>query len=399
MIKCKKVFAILGLAATIAVTSNTTVYAQQAGNQQPAQEQTAQQNQQTQEQAAQEQAAQQQAAQEQAAQQQAAQEQAAQQQAAQEQAAQQQAAQEQAAQQQAAQEQAAQQQAAQQQATQQTQEQAAQQNQQTTNNTQTTRRSNRTSNNNNNNNNNQQAEEETHEEIKEGKFVLSFIKNANLRQTPSTSGESLVVVPRGLKLEAVAKTTNEAGEVWYKLTYAGAEGYVREDLVTAEEIETAPEEINEEETVENPEEIAEENTEGEQGQQEETTPVAVAASETKETTKTDEITSKDNSGEEEVYVNNGYTELLESESETKHQRKLDGFMLLFILGATLCLCCTIYIYYRFKAEYARARKTMLIKNLNKDFNVTVQENNAKTVQRSLVRRRVKTNGAFGKREQ
>jgi hypothetical protein len=387
MIKCKKVFAILGLAATIAVTSNTTVYAQQAGNQQPAQEQ-----------AAQEQAAQQQAAQEQAAQQQAAQEQAAQQQAAQEQAAQQQAAQEQAAQQQAAQQQATQQ--TQEQATQQTQEQAAQQNQQTTNNTQTTtRRSSRTSNNNNNNNNNQQAEEETHEETKEGKYVLAFIKNANLRQTPSTSGESLVVVPRGLKLEAVAKTTNEAGEVWYKLTYAGAEGYVREDLVTAEEIETAPEEINEEETVENPEEIAEENTEGEQGQQEETTPVAVAASETKESTKTDEITSKDNSGEEEVYVNSGYTELLESESETKHQRKLDGFMLLFIAGATLCLCCTIYIYYRFKAEYARARKTMLIKNLNKDFNVTVQENNAKTVQRSLVRRRVKTNGAFGKREQ
>ncbi len=386
MIKCKKVFAILGLAATIAVTSNTTVYAQQAGNQQPAQEQ-----------AAQEQAAQQQAAQEQAAQQQAAQEQAAQQQAAQEQAAQQQAAQEQAAQQQAAQQQATQQ--TQEQATQQTQEQAAQQNQQTTNNTQTTRRSNRTSNNNNNQNQQEQAEEETHEEIKEGKYVLAFIKNANLRQTPSTSGESLVVVPRGLKLEAVAKTTNEAGEVWYKLTYAGAEGYVREDLVTAEEIETAPEEINEEETVENPEEIAEENTEGEQGQQEETTPVAVAASETEETTKTDEITSKDNSGEEEVYVNNGYTELLESESETKHQRKLDGFMLLFIVGATLCLCCTIYIYYRFKAEYARARKTMLIKNLNKDFNVTVQENNAKTVQRSLVRRRVKTNGAFGKREQ
>ena len=389
MIKCKKVFAILGLAATIAVTSNTTVYAQQAGNQQPAQEQAAQQ-----------QAAQEQAAQEQAAQQQAAQEQAAQQQAAQEQAAQQQAAQEQAAQEQAAQQQAAQEQAAQQQqATQQTQEQAAQQNQQTTNNTQTTRRSNRTSNNNNNQNQQEQAEEETHEETKEGKFVLAFIKNANLRQTPSTSGESLVVVPRGLKLEAVAKTTNEAGEVWYKLTYAGAEGYVREDLVTAEEIKTDPEEINEEETVENPEEIAEENKEGEQGQQEETTPVAVAASETKETTKTDEITSKDNSGEEEVYVNNGYTELLESESETKHQRKLDGFMLLFIVGATLCLCCTIYIYYRFKAEYARARKTMLIKNLNKDFNVTVQENNAKTVQRSLVRRRVKTNGAFGKREQ
>lgn len=81
----------------------------------------------------------------------------------------------------------------------------------------------------------QENNEENEASTQEGKYTLTLLSNGNMRAEASTDSVSKVVVPFGIKITSDERITNENGEVWYRVSYGGAVGYIREDLVNVEE--------------------------------------------------------------------------------------------------------------------------------------------------------------------
>lgn len=216
---------------------------------------------------------------------------------------------------------------------------------------------------------------ETGPKTEDGKYILSFIKNANLRSEASTTGKSLLVVPAGIKLSGTSKTTNEAGEVWYKLNYAGSTGYVREDMVNVEaatenaedgDVNEAAEGDGAEQENEGGEESLAENTDN-QEQSANTTPV------TTETKATDEKSSEVTEGITNAQNMDSLTDV-KGDAETTTTRKLDGYMLLFITCATVSFCLACYIFLRIRVEYKKARAYVIKKLMKDKHSIKVQGN-------------------------
>lgn len=207
---------------------------------------------------------------------------------------------------------------------------------------------------------NRAAEEASEEPVEtgptteEGKYILLMLKNANLRSEPSTSGKSLVVVPSGIKLTGISKTTNEAGDVWYQLSYAGTTGYVREDMVNVEA-------VNEDNTEQDAEEDIgeeEENTEATAEEENEEREYTELTSEAIDNTKTSESTSDVTTGVTGIQIAS-YT--AEENEEVQSVRKMDGYMLLFITLATVSFCLACYIFLRIRIEYMKAKSYVMKK--------------------------------------
>ncbi len=315
------------------------VYATENQPAQPAQQQ------QQQEQQAQQQQAAQQAAQQQAAQQAA--EQAAQQQAAQ------QAAEQQAAQQQA-QQQAAQQQAAEQTTQEQTQQTTEQTQQQTTQPAATARPAVRTVVTPAVVQQEEEAEEEGAEgEVEEGgeeftseqgEYSLKLIKNANLREEPSTDAASHIIIPFGITISATQKVTNSLGETWYQSEYGGYTGYIRGDMadVTTISVQTDEEGEGEGETEE---ETSEET-------QESTSQGVSKRSNYRTTTKKTPVT-----------INRQYNAQTYTSGDVavEPREKVDLIFILFLGAAAIGCVFTYMMIHSLRSEYKRYRRNKLSK--------------------------------------
>lgn len=92
---------------------------------------------------------------------------------------------------------------------------------------------------------NTEGEEGTAPQQATGNYKLTFTKNAHLRADASTSSASKVVVPAKIVLSSDVRVINENGETWYKASYAGSTGFVREDMVNVVEIPIEPPEDQE----------------------------------------------------------------------------------------------------------------------------------------------------------
>ncbi len=328
-------FHIIPIVITGLLLTGIPVYATEN---QPAQQQ--QQQQTTQQQA--EQAAQQQQQQaEQAAQQQQAQQQA-------EQAAQQ-------AQQQAARQQTAEQQTVQQQQTsqQQTAEQQNQQSAQPAAASRTTTRTTATT------TTRQQEEAEAEEEDAEddeeegegestsekGAYSLKLIKNANMREEPSTDSQSQIVIPFGITISATEKATNDMGETWYLAEYGGYTGYIRGDMADVTTVSTDDDEDNE----------------GEEGAEEQTTE-AVADRPGEGVSKRSSYKAS-TAKKIPVTINKQYNSenYVSSDVVVEPREKVDLIFILFLVAAVIGCVFTFMMFTSLRAEYKRYRRNKLSK--------------------------------------
>ena len=181
-----------------------------------------------------------------------------------------------------------------------------------------------------------------------GSYLLRFIKNANLRTEPLVTASSLVVVPYGISISADSKVVNEESEVWYKVTYAGSSGYVRDDMV---EVTDSPDESdNEENTDENIQTVI----------SEEEKDVAVGVSENK-----NESSDSFSSGYATVVTDDSTLTGQENNNETEGNatevihRKIDFISILFILASAFSFGMSIFTFGIIRFDYRKFRKTIL----------------------------------------
>ena len=210
----------------------------------------------------------------------------------------------------------------------------------------------------------QKAEEKVEEEAGEeedsdlsaqsGKYILELLSYANIRKEPSISSESLIVAPFGIKLNSDERTTNESGETWYKLTYGGATGYIREDILEVTE-ERQEEDVSEETgDEENAEEPLDESSDGGEQTQE----TAIDSLSIPKTVPTTRVEPK---GEDTAAASfTSVEEMQLHKSQTKQTLKIDAiffmFMGLTIIGGLLAFLVFILTrneYYRIKKSVAK----------------------------------------------
>ena len=181
-----------------------------------------------------------------------------------------------------------------------------------------------------------------------GSYLLRFIKNANLRTEPLVTASSLLVVPYGISISSDSKVVNEESEVWYKVTYAGSSGYVREDMV---EVSYSPDESdNEENTDEN---IQTEISEEAKGVTVDTSAGQNENSESFSTASAIVATNESTLAEQE---NNYETE--DNATEVNH-RKIDLISILFILASAFSFGMAVFTLGIIRFNYRKFRKTIL----------------------------------------
>ena len=157
-------------------------------------------------------------------------------------------------------------------------------------------------------------------------------------------------------IESDTRVTNEEGEVWYRITYAGTSGYIREDMVTVVDV-----------PVETPtEENLEENTEEAGAVEEQTQEVTTAST---EMTSTPGVTTIDNQAEADDYsspVASGDSgSLLSGQTEVPSRRGFDIILLLFGVVALLFFSLAFFTYSKMRLEYRRLRGHILKNRVQK----------------------------------
>lgn len=165
----------------------------------------------------------------------------------------------------------------------------------------------------------QENNEENEASTQEGKYTLTLLSNGNMRAEASTDSVSKVVVPFGIKITSDERITNENGEVWYRVSYGGAVGYIREDLVNVEESAAEQQETSEED---------EESEEGENEEKSSADNSQNALSKTYTPKKSSQETSQT---EEKKIENKDLTqESFTSDVTIVNRRKIDAVFLLFM---------------------------------------------------------------------
>ena len=198
---------------------------------------------------------------------------------------------------------------------------------------------------------------------------MTLLKNANLRESASTSSESKVVIPFGLVVSSDERITNEDGEVWYKVSYAGVAGYIREDMVSAEAVKVAE---NTEETQEGEEgeEGTEENAEntGEENAEETVENTETTGEDSNVVTPAQIISNTGSSDDGFVEANKLYTSDEDfgssNEKEAPKRRKFDFVVVLFFAMAAFIFGLALFTIGKLRYDY-RKFKNYIIKNRGK----------------------------------
>lgn len=185
-----------------------------------------------------------------------------------------------------------------------------------------------------------------------GQYKLTFTANSNLRSDPDTSSVSKLVIPFGMTIVSDSKVTNSQGEVWYSATYGNSAGYVREDMVTVEEIqETTPQESAEE--TQEPSEETQESAEEMQEPSEE----ATHDPETEETNSSiSQNSSKVDGSSVEEYSPQDYAHVYETGINKKIGARIDIFSILFTTGCIIAVALLFVFSSRLLLDYKTLKK-------------------------------------------
>ncbi len=196
----------------------------------------------------------------------------------------------------------------------------------------------------------QENNEENEASTQEGKYTLTLLSNGNMRAEASTDSVSKVVVPFGIKITSDERITNENGEVWYRVSYGGAVGYIREDLVNVEESAAEQQETSEED---------EESEEGENEEKSSADNSQNALSKTytpkKSSQETSQTEEKNNVEDKDLTQ-----EIVTSEAPIVNRRKIDAVFLLFMGGSALGFILAVITGGKLVNEYQK-RKAYVIK--------------------------------------
>ena len=183
----------------------------------------------------------------------------------------------------------------------------------------------------------------------QGEYSLKLIKNANMREEPSTDADSRIIIPFGITISASQKVTNSVGETWYMSEYGGYTGYIRGDMADVTTISV--------QTVEEGEGEAEAEAEGE--------PEEVTSEETQEPA--EGVSKRSNyrttTKKTPVTINRQYNAQTYTggDVEVEPREKVDLIFILF-LGAAAIGCVFSYMMMNsLRSEYKRYRRNKLSK--------------------------------------
>lgn len=184
-----------------------------------------------------------------------------------------------------------------------------------------------------------------------GNFNLRFLANTNMRKSPTTDSDVRVVIPYGISIDSEEKVMNNAGEIWYVLSYAGMTGYIREDTAEITDMGVAEGEENAEDAeTEGEEEEPEADEESEDGESEE---AAAGTSDTLVITPPVQINTSDTSADEQT---NTVVPETTTEYKAPAKRFIDGYFIMFLAITVMGGVISFFTIVRLYAEYARYRK-------------------------------------------
>ncbi len=184
-----------------------------------------------------------------------------------------------------------------------------------------------------------------------GNFNLRFLANTNMRKSPTTDSDVRVVIPYGISIDSEEKVMNNAGEIWYLLSYAGMNGYIREDTAEITGMGVAEGEENAEDAeTEGEEEEPEAAEESEDGESEE---AAAGTSDTLVITPPVQINTSYTSADEQT---NTVVPETTTEYKTPAKRFIDGYFIMFLAITVMGGVISFFTIVRLYAEYARYRK-------------------------------------------
>lgn len=180
---------------------------------------------------------------------------------------------------------------------------------------------------------------------KESHNQINVIQNVNIREYPTTDAEIVGRVPSNTILESLQKQENEAGEIWYQISYEGVNGYIRESAVDIIEIEQG----NEVETQEQPEQTK--NTTATEIQE-----ITIPQEEAEDTPQSVQVVSKENNR---VTEKEREQAVVYQKTTRKAVNPIDEVVLFIMLGMVVSLLPVIFIMRRIrkkrhkKADYNR----------------------------------------------
>ncbi|SFC10909.1 SH3 domain-containing protein [Butyrivibrio sp. YAB3001] len=228
----------------------------------------------------------------------------------------------------------------------------------------------------------QEGQEENTDEInepqtEEAAFILTFNKNANIRSEASTSSNKLVVIPYGIKISSPSKVNSGEG-VWYKVTYGGLTGYVREDMVSAEKVENAEKGKETEKTL-----AESESNEGDEATQVKTETV-LGVSNDQSGNQKNSTTGGGNAASDdllqeiegsEAVSEGGETKIAELQTEDaviSQTHRIDLITVLFIFLSGLSFVLAFLTYLRLMVEYKKSRAYVLKRIMKDEHHIKTQ---------------------------